>query len=435
MRYLFSAIAALAALSAASPVRAEPGSGMGIAAVVGEDAISSYDVENRIRFIIGTARLSGTPEEIERIRPQVLRSLIDEKLELQEAAANGVTVSEQEVEQAVTSLEQQRNMTPGTIAYILDQNHVSRETFTQQIRAQLAWNKLLMKKIRPQVRVSDEEIKLAGQRAAEVPVEQPGVPQELKIAVITLPVDKPARETEVKRLGENLVKEVRGGASFEEISRQFSSVAASAGGKVEAFWIRPEQLDPNVAKALVSAKAGTITDAVRTVEGYTIIKIYETRPIGGQPAPEPTPAPKDIEVSIKQILLKLKPTSTNKEADVMLAIGEDVAKHPGSCEEKGVAGITDMNDVDIEVNFIKTPQSELPPAIKIIAGNLKTGDISPPFASYEGIVLYMLCDRKETDARPIDRDRVYGMLMQHKMELEAQKYLRNLQRDTFIEVR
>lgn len=419
---------------------------MGIAAVVGGEAVSSYDVDNRVKFIIVTARLSGTPDVIERIRPQVVHSLIDERLQLQEASRNDVNIDDKEIDQAMAAIEQQRGMPPGTILEILDHNQLPHSTFTQQVKAQLAWGKLLRKKIRPQVHISDAEIKLAADKIAAAPPpsaapeeKQTGTPRELKIAVIALPVDKPSRETEIKKLAEKLVGEVRRGASFEEVSRQFSSATANAGGKVEAFWVKPGQLEPNIAKILAGAKPGIITDPLRSNEGYTIIKVYDVRLNNSAPPKEaeiaPAAAPKEVELSIKEILLKLKPGAGNKEADTLLQIGEEVAKHPGSCEEKGVAGIQGVDNVDIEVNLRKEMQSQLPAAIKLIVGRLKPGEISTPFASSQGIVLYMLCGAAETDAKPIDRERVYQMLTQQKMELEAQKYIRNLRRETFIEIR
>src|SRR4051812_5705030 len=46
-----------------------------IVAVVNDQAVSSYDVANRIKFIVATAKLSNSPDMVARIRPQVIRSL------------------------------------------------------------------------------------------------------------------------------------------------------------------------------------------------------------------------------------------------------------------------------------------------------------------------------------------------------------------------
>jgi len=430
----------LATISTATPALCAQ-KDLGIAAAVGADAISSYDVDNRIKYIVATSGFSGSPEAIARLRPEVVRTLIDEKLEIQEARKNNINVSDQDVLQAIAGIEADRGMPPGTIFHILDSKGVPRDTFAQQIQAQLLWHNLLMSKIRPHVHVSDLEIDIASKKiaAATSAPEKPakGTATELKIAVITLPVDKESRESEIKQFGEKLVGEIHHGASFEEMARQFSSETATAGGKVESFWIKPAQLDPKVVKALGDARAGSVAGPVRTSAGFTIIKVYDTRGGDTKPAPkaEQPQTPKDTEVYLKSILLKAKSDTGAKEADAMLQIGEEVAKHPGTCEEKGIASIDNVEEANIDVTFVRKPISELTSAVQSIVGTLKVGDISAPFASYEGIRLYMLCDKKEIDAKPVDRDLVANMLFQQKMQLEAQKYLRNLRREAFVDVR
>lgn len=417
---LFSVIPLL--LAAENPAAAKTGKNpprpdSAIAAIVGEEVISVYDMENRLAFVIATTRLSNTAEVAARLKPQILRALVDEKLELAEAAKNGISVSDAEVAQAIAGIEQERGMKPGAIFEIMQQNRIPKETFTGQIRAQMAWRQLVIKKIRPSVRVSDEEVKLvqASPTAA-------GPAQELQIAVLTLPVDSPARETEVRRLGEKLSSELRGGASFEEVSRQFS------GTRAEKFWVRPEQLDPAMARVLVAATAGAITVPVRTGDGYTIAKVYEARThdVGGA---------KDEEVLLKEILLTLKPDAPRQEADALLDIAESVAKHPGACEDKSVAGIESLGEADIEITMRRELLSALPAGVRAITESLKAGEISTPFASDSGIRLYMLCERKEAAASAAAVDRVRNQLYMQKLDLEAQKYLMKLRRETFIEIR
>jgi len=412
-------IYAIATLLATGAQAATGPSGLGIAAVVGGEAITSYDVDARLRFVMMTAKLSSAAD----IRPQIIRSLIDERLQLKEAENNKISVTDEDVEQAIAGIEKQRSMPPGAIYKMLQQNRVPKDTFVNQIRAQLTWSKLLTKKIRPTVKITDEEIKLAQKRLSI-----PAVKQELEIAVLTLPVDKPQREGEVRTLALKLSNELRGGASFEELSRQFSSSAATSGGKVLTFWVRPEQLHPVVGQALASAKAGFITPPLRSPDGYTIVKVYNTRAINSNDKT-------DEEVGLKEILLKLKPDAANKEAETLLAISEEVAKNPGACEEKGIAGVKNMDDLDISVELNKVRLSELTPAVRTIVNTLKVGDISSPFATEDGIRLYMLCSRAAAPVLALDTDRVREVLFREKMELEAQKYLRNLRRDAYVEVR
>jgi peptidyl-prolyl cis-trans isomerase SurA len=395
--------------------------GLAIAAVVGDEVISSYDVEARLRFIMATTKLTNNAETLARVRPQVVRALIDERLQLKEATQNNIAVTDEDVAKAIAGIESQRSMPAGAIARMLTQNNVPKATFEQQIRAQIAWSKFVGKRIRPAIKISDEEA-VAKQKTISIPK----VNQELEIAFLTVPVDKPKRENEVRAIAAKLASEMRAGANFEELARQFSSRSA----KMDRFWIKPEQLEPSIGKALMTAEAGTITAPIRTEIGYTIVKVYNTRSLEQK-------ADQDQQVKVKDILLKLKADAENQEASTLLVIAEEIAKNPGACEEKGIAGIANLEDVEVVVAIRDALFSELSAALKAIVSNLKVGEASPPFATDRGIQLYMLCDRKEVAPAPAiaDLGQVKNLILAERLELEAQKTMRNLRSDTYVEIR
>ena len=64
-----------------------------IAAIVNDEIVSGYDVEQRIQLIVVSSRLPDNSETRRRLRNRVLRSLVDERLQLQEANRLNVKVS------------------------------------------------------------------------------------------------------------------------------------------------------------------------------------------------------------------------------------------------------------------------------------------------------------------------------------------------------
>src|SRR3546814_18220980 len=68
------------ALGPGTSVRAQQGPA--IAAVVNDQIISTYDLESRLRLALLSAHPEGTPENRQRLAPQVLRKPIDERLQL-----------------------------------------------------------------------------------------------------------------------------------------------------------------------------------------------------------------------------------------------------------------------------------------------------------------------------------------------------------------
>ena len=153
----------LAALLLATPAtapsaKAETGASLGIAAIVNDDIISSLDVEDRLRIAIGNTGLSDTPDVREKLRPQILRQLIDEKLRTQQANARGITVSQKDVDDAVANIEKQNRRPPGSFEVFLREKNMPVRSFFEQIKSQIAWSKLVMKEWRRRGCVREEEI-------------------------------------------------------------------------------------------------------------------------------------------------------------------------------------------------------------------------------------------------------------------------------------
>ncbi|MEC7210362.1 MAG: hypothetical protein VXV87_06320 [Pseudomonadota bacterium] len=57
----------------------------GIAAIVNDEVISLYDVDQRVELYFVSSGIVRSRETVERLREQALRELVDEKLQMQEA--------------------------------------------------------------------------------------------------------------------------------------------------------------------------------------------------------------------------------------------------------------------------------------------------------------------------------------------------------------
>lgn len=422
MKRFFFALAVLLLIS--HPTSARPvSSSASIVAVANDEAITSSDLDARLKFIFATTNLSSSPESVARLRPQIIRALVDEHLQMQEGRKNDIRLTDKEIEQAVSAIEAQRGIQPGGILNMLSKQRIPESTFYQQVKAQIVWGKLLARKVRSQIKIEESEV---DQMVKKMSV--PKVKQEMLIALLQLPVDSPKRDKEVRAAAEKLVVEVRGGADFEELSRQFAGGAALVDGKLPSFWVRSEQLDPVIAQTLQGAKKGDISAPIRNSLGYTIIKVYDTRDL-------PSEQPTDTEITFKEITLRLRSSSDEKDMEVLKTIADEIGKHPGACSEESVAGIENAEFAAIDVSRNVAMYSDLTPALRVLADGLRQEEISTPFASDEGVKLYQLCGKREGVVAPVDRERARQAVYANHMELEAQRYMRNLRRDAFIEIR
>ena len=299
-----------------------------IAAVVNEDVISVADLEQRLRFTIISAGIEDTPQTRQRIGPQVLRTMIDEKLQVQEARRLNVKVSEAELAAAITRIEGQNNLPPGGLDKYLKDRGVTRSALEDQVTATIAFAKLVQRRYGNTVAVSDEEV----QEALEQLKEREG--QSLsRIAEIFLAVDDPRQEDEVRRFAERLVEQIRGGAPFSSVAQQFSQAATAAVGG-DIGWVSTKQLAPRSARRSRTCNPGELSVPVRGPGGWYILGILEKR-IGGRqvlPArrPAPQPVPETGSVTLVQILFPIAPNAGQAAQEKAAQAAKDV---PGGGEE------------------------------------------------------------------------------------------------------
>lgn len=391
-----------------------------IAAIVNDDIVSLLEVEDRMKLVITTTGLSNTKEVRTRLLPQIVRSLVDERLQLQAARQGNIAVSKDEIAEAVGALEKQRGKEPGSLVTFLGSKGVPATTFLAQIEAQLAWNKLIGRRLAGSITITEEEL---GREVDRLRKEQESARQEVLLSSVLLPVDKPENEAATQQLAQKLVAELRGGADFAAVASQLSSLKST---RTLDSWVELDVLDKALADAIRAKEGAGVLEPVRTASGYHIIKITDKRE---------RQATADAEALFKEIVMRLRNDAAMKEVDVLMDIARQVAKHPGQCSQKTVAGIETFDDLDFTISYTRTRFSLMSPEILPLVQGLPVGGISEPFAAPDGIHLLMLCEKIAMPSGKIDLKKVRAQVLQEKYELEAMRYLRNLRREAFVEVR
>jgi peptidyl-prolyl cis-trans isomerase SurA len=192
----------------------------------------------------------------------VVRTLIDERLQMQEAARANIAVTDKEIADNLARLERQNNMGPGGITAWLDQNGIPRSTAIDQVKANIAWSKLMRRRHARSISVSEEEIDEAIQQrlAARTTVER-------RVAEIFLPIENPGDEEEMRRLGERLIEQMRQGVRFNQVAQQFSR-SSSAGVGGDLGWVLAGQLDPALEGVLDRMQPGELSRPIKLPGGY-----------------------------------------------------------------------------------------------------------------------------------------------------------------------
>src|SRR2546430_8417315 len=109
--------------------------------VVNDEVISVADVRSRLRMVMLSSNLADSPETRQRVAGQVLRTIVDEKLQLQEAKRQNITATDEEIKRAFAQIEKQNNMQPGQLEQILKVQGIDRGALIDQLTASIVWAK------------------------------------------------------------------------------------------------------------------------------------------------------------------------------------------------------------------------------------------------------------------------------------------------------
>tara|TARA_B100001989_G_C24550931_1_gene474648 strand:- start:3875 stop:4846 length:972 start_codon:yes stop_codon:yes gene_type:complete len=243
-----------------------------IVAVVNDDAISISDFEKRLKLIIASSGLPDNQEIRQRLGPQIVGSLVEEQLMLQEAENMKLSIEQEEVDRGFATIAQQNKMKPEQFKKMLKKGRIDITTLYRQIRAQIAWSKVVQSRLRPRVIISEQDIDAALERMRS----KIGTTEYLA-AEIYLPFSDENSERQSRKLASRLISEIKNGkASFFKVAQQFSKGAGAARGG-DTGWLNEEQISPDMLEALKKVKKNQLTNPIRSEDGYYILFLRETR--------------------------------------------------------------------------------------------------------------------------------------------------------------
>ena len=393
---------------------------LGIAAVVNDEVISVFDLISRVRLVMLSSNIADSPETRQKIAPQVLRSLIDEKLQLQEAKRQSVTASDDELAKGLEQIEKQNNMRPGQLNEFLKTRNIDRGQLVDQLTASIVWAKLVKRQAAQSASISDDEIDEALKRVKE----HAGEPQH-RVAEIFLAVDNPAQDADVRQVAERLTAQMKQGARFSAVARQFSqSATAAVGGDIG--YVRPDQLAPELAKAVTTLRPGELSPPIRTGGGYYLLLVLDRRTGGGGAAAQ------DPVFDIVQVVFPF-PAQAN-----------EAAKRSAMAEAEAARGQAKDCDTMRKIGKQKAPQlssegkltaSQIAPEMRKVIEAMPIGQVSQPIVQKNGVGVIMVCGKTAGNTGGLNRDDIAESILRQRFDTLSRRYLRDLRRTAFVDVR
>ena len=392
-----------------------------IAAVVNDQVVSVRDLDDRLDLVAITSGIRDAGQARERLAPQVLRSLIEESLQLQEAQRLNIEVTPNEIDNALATIAERNQLTVEQMRSYLVANGVNFDTLLRQVRAQIAWIKVVNRVIRPNVTVTVDQLDLAVQEARQ----GEGQPEYL-LSEIVLPVDNPAQGERVAQDAARLVQTLREGAGFASLAQQVSAAASAERGG-DLGWIGASAMPPDLVAALERLEPGEISDPMGSPIGYHVFWLRDER-VAAAPVAAGRAA---VEVELTQILFPVD------GVDGGLAAARDRAASLRARLTDCPAMVEVAEELDApasgDLGWLRV--GDLPPDIGNAVLGLPVGEVSAPLQGPGGIHLLMVCERRDPEGLAPQREQIAERLEQERTERLARRHLRDLRKQAFVEIR
>ncbi|NBS23543.1 MAG: peptidylprolyl isomerase [Altererythrobacter sp.] len=389
-------------------------------AIVNGHVITGTDIDQRVALVVSASNNQLSEEELARLRMQVLRNLIDETLQIQAARSQEIEVTQAEVTDRYNTLAVQNfGQETGAMDEYLISIGSSPASLKRQIEGELAWSNLLRRNIAPFVNVSEEEVNELLKR-----MEESRGTEEFRLAEIFLAAT-PENRNAVLENGQQITQQLRQGGSFQGYARQFSQASTAATGG-DLGWLRLAQLRSTQLEAIVNEmQPGQLVGPVEIPGGFWIVYLVDKRQVL-------MADPRDAVLSLKQISISFEPgISEELAAQQVQAFSTGVQNMRGCGDADAVAGSLGASVVTND----QIRARSLPEQLQNIVLNLQVGQPTPPFGSIEeGVRVLMLCGRDDPEVvGGPSFDDMMNQLEDERVNKRAQRYLRDLRNDAYID--
>ena len=385
----------------------------GIAAIVNDEVISKFDVDQRVNLFLVTSGIERTPQNIDGLRRQVLRTLIQEKLQLQEARDSEIEISRAEINAAMQDMASGTNRSLDEVEKFLKDNNVHIRTMEDQIEAELAWNRFVRGRFGGQVSIGEIEIDETLERA-EAAMNQ----DRVNINEILLLANNQLDGQRLMSEAAQIVQQLRAGINFGAVARQFSAASSSASGG-NLGWIPVNQLDENIVPIIENMAAGDISDPIETSAGIYIVQLNSKQQSGGI---DPMRNLFDLLIITYDVATEGHLAKLESLRDSFTTCKNTEAK----AKEMDARNVTRTGQVELR-RFPKNLQSEI--------STTEAGQVIGPKKNEKIAEMVVVCDRKDDQGATISRDAIENNLYSQRLAIMARRHLRELRRDSIVEYR
>jgi len=248
-----------------------------IAAVVNDEIITLFEVEREAQPLIREAEKKSAVDAAlrTRIRSAALEHLIDKRLLDQKIKELNIKVSDEEVRQAIEDVKRQNSMaSQEVLVSALASQGLTFEQYRTQLQEQIEKLKLVSMEVRAKIQVGETEMREYYEANRARYTED----DSFRARHIFFRTNEKAPAEEIKKAMNTaltVLAEAKSGKDFAELARTYSEdpAARKDGGALGSF--KKGDMMPELESAILSMKAGEVSELVYTASGFHIIKLEE----------------------------------------------------------------------------------------------------------------------------------------------------------------
>ena len=359
------------------------------------------------------------------LRTQAIERLIIKSLQLQMAERMGIQISDPQLEQTISNIAANQNVTLETLRRQLEIEGIAYEDYREDIREEVIMGEVRRANVRRRVYITEQEINTLLELMEQQGAEQ--AEYNLGHILIGLPSDPTDEDIAAARdRADKVISLLESGSDFKKIA-----IASSSGNEAleggEMGWLNINAMPTLFAEAIQGKEKDALVGPIRSGAGFHILKVIDTRGIEKVTVEEVNSRHILIKPSIilsedkaKEMLATFRTQLESGEAD-FAELAKEYSEDPGSALRGGELGWTDPN------NYV--------PAFKEALAQLSPGEYSDPVRSVHGWHLIQLIDRRTDDATERRKeDKAYQLIFNRKFSEETENWLREMRDAAYIEV-
>lgn len=397
-----------------------------ILAVVNDEVITLVEFQREYRRMTAELRNRTAdlpPEQV--LRRQVLDRMIADRLQLQFAARQGITVPDSTVDRAVEDLARRNNLTVEQLRGQLTTEGMTEAELRAVLHRQLVIRRLVDREIASRVNVTNEEV---DRFLAEQAV-QGGLDAEYLLSHILVSLPEGASSEAIGQ-AERRARAARAraaqGVEFARLAAEFSdSPDALEGGRLG--WRRAGQIPTVFMQALDGMQPGDVSDVIRSPNGFHVLRLDDRR--GGAQQTVVQTRARHILLKVDDFLSAEEGSRRLEQLRDRLAAGEDFAALARAHSQDTITAVKGG-----DIGWVNPGETD--PAFERAMAGLQPGQVSPPVRTGFGVHLIEVLERRrQTAGEQLIRSAARQQLHARKTEERYEQWVRQLRDEAYVVVK